>query len=81
MPRPRMTAAQREAARVDHRMRALADGVAIYGARKRLNRIGLAQDLGVNERTLDKLTRAEPVSLPTIRLFQIFEKIGMGVTL
>ena len=81
MPRGYMTAAQREAAKVSQRLNALGDGIAIYKAKNRLDQKHLAEDLGLNIRTVSKLMDGQPVALSTVRLFRIFEKVGMGVTL
>ena len=81
MPRVYLTAAQREQAKISQRLNALGDGIAIYGAKNRLDQKHLAEDLGLNIRTVSKLMDGQSVNISTERLFRIFEKVGMGVTL
>lgn len=81
MPRVYLTAAQREEAKTTQRLKALGDGIAIYGAKKRLNQKNLAEDLGLNIRTVSKLLDGKPVALSTEQLFRILEKAGMEVAL
>ena len=78
MPRIALTAAQREAAKIADRHKALSDGLLIYKAVHRITFAQQAKALGINPRTLSKVINGEPCQLPLLAVWRMLDMAGLS---
>lgn len=78
MPRIALTAAQREAAKIADRNKALSDGLLIYKAVNRITFAQQAKTLGINPRTLNKVINGESCQLPLSTVWRMLDMAGLS---
>lgn len=79
MPRVALTEAQRRRDRYKRRSGALADGLAVYKSRARLNNEQLAAEIGIGKNTIPRLLAGEDVKLPIMAYWRLLEMAGLRV--
>lgn len=79
MPRVALTQAQREEQRLQDRAERLADGLAIYKRRHRLNNYALARAVGIGHETVSRLMAADrTVRLPLETAWRLEQIARLG---
>lgn len=80
MPRVSLTEAQRRRSRYERRSGVLADGLAAYKSRARLNNEQLAAEIGVGKNTITRLLSGDDVKLPIMSYWRLLEIAGLNVS-
>jgi hypothetical protein len=77
MPKGKITAQQREEAKLKRYREVFRDGMAVYKNRNGLSNLTMAQDLGIHHTVVAKILKAEPVQLDFNTLFRLLDLAGL----
>lgn len=81
MPKVRITAQQREEAKLKRYREVFRDGMAAYKNRKGLNNMAMGQELGIHHTVVSKILKAEPVQLDFNTLFRLLDLAGLELSM
>lgn len=79
MPKVALTEAQRRRQRYERKSAALADGLATFKRRERLNNEQLAAELSMGKNSITKLLGCEDVMMTPTTFWQLLEIAGLEV--
>lgn len=81
MPKVRITAKQRQDAKLKRYREVFRDGMAAYKNRNDLNNKTMAEDLGIHHTVVAKILRAENIQVDFDTLFRLLDLAGLELHL